>query len=181
MGDHSLFRDFAECRAKLHNAVPGDGMWFRGRLSVYAGLGGRQVEDTYLLGHRWKSWCCHCGAPIQTVFTSLKGFEATSPIQPLKHGKRPDEPSFNVPQRCAPCRQEGHQGTTPTGFTRDARAALGERYPRELVWWMHQREKHYRFALLDPVWVGMLLDAHDWVMHERHKILVDKAGASQAS
>lgn len=94
-------------------------------------------RDGCVLGHRWKSWCCECGAPIYTVFTY-----PDTPAAPLLHPD-PDTPKFTVRQRCDACHKAGLKGPTGMGFTVRARRALASAGGLKVEGLMHRPPLHY--------------------------------------
>ena len=117
--------------ASMHNIAPGDGIYIRGRLHVYAGFA---QTPTGFVGRRWVHFCCECGQPVESVQSA---FSATAIISsaPDENGVR--QPRWQGPQRC-----KAHvdpQKTTPFGFENAALRRLQHQGLSDF----HEPEFHY--------------------------------------
>lgn len=131
--DKVMYHAWKKACVDLHNAEPGVGLWYRGRLNVFMGLrrfqtGGGQER----VGPRWWGRCCSCG---DYFFRQSVGPDAASTLRP--DGPKPD---FSLSQRCDECKDPGGRPRpTSLGFEPAALKRLQE-------WgcdWQHRPDLHY--------------------------------------
>ncbi len=119
--------------ASLHDVAPGDGIYVRGRLHVYAGF--VQAPNKYI-GRRWVHFCCNCGQQFESIH-SRDDPTAIVSSSPDENGVR--QPRWQGPHRCKP--HVDPQKTTPFGFENTALRRLQHQGLSDF----HEPEFHYVF------------------------------------
>ena len=126
---NQAWRNWQDLGAELHNVQPGDGVYVKGRLMVYAGAG---ILPQGYVGRRWVSLCSVCGAQMEWIQVP---YEKPAAIICDTAGR----PDWRGPKRCL--KHRNPKKRTGYGFEDNARHEL---YRRGLQAF-HQPTAHYVF------------------------------------
>jgi len=132
------YRNWKGCCVKLHNADPGVGLWYRGRLNIFCGLTMFETPSGKTkIGPMWWGCCCSCGDEFHRCSV---GADAASTLRPDGFA-----PTFNVAQRCPDCRDK----TLPTPLGYEPAALKRMRDRGRDVSRIHRPERHYLLWYFD--------------------------------